>query len=72
MNILQTEPAVAIATAGAIVSATLVLLASFGVPITQQQTVAISTLSALVIPIAAGFLIRSRVSPVAVLANPPH
>jgi hypothetical protein len=72
MNIIHTEPAVAIATAGAIVSAALVLLVSFGVPITQQQTVAISTLAALIIPIAAGFLIRSQVSPVASLPVTPH
>lgn len=70
MNILQTEPAVAIATAGAIVSATIVLLVSFGVPITPQQTVAISTLAALIIPIVTGFLIRAKVTPVASLAKP--
>lgn len=71
MNILQTEPAVSVGSIGAIVTALLVLLISFGVPITPDQRAAISALAALVIPIVAAIVIRSQVTPVAMLPAAP-
>ncbi len=66
MNLFQTEPAVVIA----VIDAVLVLLVTFGVPITGDQKAAIDGVLAAVLALAAGFITRSQVSPVASLPTP--
>ncbi len=60
---LDTEPALLIAGAGAIIEAVLVLLVSFGVPITDPQKAAINALVTLVVTLITGWLIRGQVTP---------
>lgn len=67
------EPAVWIAGVGAIVEALVVLLITFGVPITGEQKGAINALVTVILTLVTGVLIRSQVTPVAQLAPvAPH
>ena len=73
LDLYAHEPAMVLSGTGAVVTAVLVLLVSFGIPITMDQKAAINALVVVVITVGMGFLIRSRVSPVAVIppAVPP-
>jgi len=62
-----TEPALLLAGAAAVVEALLVLLVSFGVPITSEQKGAINALVTVVVTLLTGVAIRSQVTPVAML-----
>ena len=75
LGLYAREPAVILSGCGALVSAVIVLLVSFGVPITDAQKAAINTLVILGITIGASFLVRTPVTPVAAPAVadlPPH
>lgn len=72
-NLTTTEPALTIGGVGAAVAATVTLLVSFGVPITQEQTVAILGVVASVGPLVAAVLIRRKVwSPASLAAVLPE
>lgn len=62
------EPALWLAGGGAVVEAVLVLLVSFGVPISVEQKGAINALVTVIVTLVTGVAIRSQVSPV----TPPH
>ena len=61
------EPALWISLA----NAALLVLVSFGLPITGEQKVSIDTLLGALLAVGAGVVIRSRVTPV-VAVVPPH
>ena len=61
------EPALWISLA----NAALLVLVSFGLPITGEQKISIDTLLGALLAIGAGVVIRSRVTPV-VAVVPPH
>lgn len=62
---MKREPAITVATITAVVSALLALGAAFGLNLTADQTAAIVGFVAVVAPLAAGFITRGKVSPVA-------
>ena len=71
LDLYAREPAMVLSGVGAVVTAVLVLLVSFGIPITMDEKAAINALVVVVITVGMGFLIRSRVSPVASLTPAP-
>ena len=60
----NTEPAVTVGTAVLFLGAVLVLLQSFGVPISESQLDALKNVFILGIPIAGFLYVRSKVTPV--------
>lgn len=60
---MNKEPVATIAGVQAAVAAVLVLLVSFGVPLTQDQQVAILGVAATVLPLVFAVWTRSKVSP---------
>lgn len=60
---MNKEPVATIAGIQAAVAAVLVLLVSFGVPLTQDQQVAILGVAATVLPLVFAVWTRSKVSP---------
>lgn len=60
---LTTEPAVIISGVGAVVEALVVLLITFGVPITEAQKGAIDALVTILLTLLTGILIRGQVTP---------
>jgi len=60
---MKTEPVATIAGIQAAVAAVLTLLVSFGVPLTQDQQVAILGVAATLLPVLFAFWTRSKVSP---------
>jgi len=63
MRSFTQEPALYLGSAGAIVAALLVLLVSFGVPITPEQRAAINALVVLVVGVVSSAAIRQNVTP---------
>jgi len=62
------EPAIWVALA----NAALLVAVSFGLPVTNDQKVAVDTLLGALLAVGAGVVIRSRVTPVAAMIPPPH
>lgn len=60
---MKNEPAITIGTISAAVSAVIALLISFGVPLTEDQQIAILGVVAAVGPIVAAVITRRFVSP---------
>ena len=60
---MNTEPAVTIGSIVALVAAIITLLVAFGVDVTAEQRDAILSVVAIGGPIAAGLLIRRKVTP---------
>lgn len=60
---MKTEPVVTIAGIQAAVAAVLTLLVSFGVPLSQEQQVAILGVAATVLPVVFAAWTRSKVTP---------
>lgn len=72
-KITTSEPALTIGSVGAAVAALVALLVAFGVPISQEQTVAILGVVASVGPLLAAVLIRRKVwSPASLAALVPE
>lgn len=66
-NVVKTEPVITAAAIPLLVGAVLILLVSFGIPVTPEQADAIVNVIELAIPIAMGvgaYLARRQVSPV--------
>jgi hypothetical protein len=61
---MKTEPVAIVAAVQAVVAAVLTLLLAFGVDLSDAQTAAILGVYAAAAPLAAGFFVRSKVSPV--------
>jgi hypothetical protein len=68
---LQNEPVMTAGVITAIITAVITLLAAFGLDMTAEQQAAIIALAAIIIPIAANYLARAKVTPVHKL-NPPR
>jgi len=60
---MKTEPVVTIAGIQAAVAAVLTLLVSFGVPLSQEQQVAIMGVAATLLPVLFAIWTRSKVTP---------
>lgn len=70
MSFFETEPAVALGACIAVLDALLVLAVSFGAPISPDQKLQIDAVLAALAPLIAGVIIRSQVTPVAMLPHP--
>jgi hypothetical protein len=62
------EPALIIAGVGAIFEALLIVLVAFGLPITTDQKVALTSFGTVVITVLTGIVTRSQVTPTAKVA----
>jgi hypothetical protein len=61
---MKNEPAVAVGTITAVVTALLALLTAFGLSLSADQTAAILGVVAVLGPLVAAFVTRSKVTPV--------
>lgn len=61
---MKNEPAVTVGTITAVVSALLTLLAAFGLDLSSDQTAAVVGVVAVLAPIVASLITRSKVTPV--------
>jgi hypothetical protein len=68
---MNNEPVMTAAGIAAVVGAVLVLAASFGMPLTEEQRTAILTVVGALAPILLGLWARSQVTPVAKLEQVP-
>lgn len=60
---MNREPVLTAATIAALVTAVVALLKAFGVPLTNDQAVAITGVVGVVAPLVAAFVARRRVTP---------
>jgi hypothetical protein len=68
---MNNEPVMTAAGIAAVVGAVLVLAASFGMPLTEEQRTAILTVVGALAPILLGLWARSQVTPVSKLEQVP-
>lgn len=69
MNPIKEEPALVISGIGAIIGAGIALAIAFGVPITPDQKVALTTFIGLIVTVTTGWFIRGQVSSVSKVAT---
>lgn len=60
---MKTEPVITAGVIGAAAAATLTVLVAFGVPLTKDQTTAVTGLIAVLAPIAVALIARGQVTP---------
>lgn len=64
-RIAAREPVVTAATVAAVITAVVALLKSFGVPITDDQAIAITGLVGVIAPLVTALFARAKVTPIA-------
>lgn len=70
MKLFSTEPALIIAGIGSLIGAVITLAVAFGVPITPDQKLALTTFIGIVVMITTGWFIRGQVTAPANLPSP--
>lgn len=68
-SIMSTQPAAAVSTITAVVSAAITLVVAFGVNLSTDQTAAILGFVAIVGPLVSGLITRTKVTPTAQIVD---